>query len=478
MKERIKTILLFSLVGMSLFLTQKLWIQLPGRVVESLDTSDAYSTSYALSDMIAPNKYILNFGNKNHTLFYGDSKYHLWEDSKSILTQVLGSESVTTEEITKEQYLNFKEERSLVFYFPEEINTVLLAKTWDVKDPNIIADTIPNIDEVYVYLGTSDPFFVFSDKNQFVVVYENNINTSLLKKEFAKIEQSNNYDNYYSMREVYDIENDIYMPYNMETSLPTVYVSNEIATLDDNEKMEVANRFFNEDINYIREIVESNGSTIYLYDKKSLKLNINGTLEYFHALQDKVPESNLYISLSTAAEFIMEKASSYEGMYLSSIQDIESDGNFGYRLTYKYRIRGIPVLLGNREFGDYIQIDVFNNHIRSYKLLTRREMELDLDNVINNRNILSSYDVLDKNYEFLVKEYLTYNNIIIDSIDGYLEDETLRDEILSSIEDVSLAYYDPNLKDKSEKLIGVWIVSINEKIYAFNVYSGNLVFER
>jgi hypothetical protein len=165
-------------------------------------------------------------------------------------------------------------------------------------------------------------------------------------------------------------------------------------------------------------------------------------------------------------------------MYLSSIQDIESDGSFGYRLTYKYRIRGIPVLLGNREFGDYIQIDVFNNHIRSYKLLTRREMELDLDNVINNRNILSSYDVLDKNYEFLVKEYLTYNNIKIDSIDAYLDDEILRDEILSSIEDVSLAYYDPNLKDKSEKLIGVWIISINEKIYAFNVYSGNLVFER
>src|SRR5690606_36099068 len=141
------------------------------------------------------------------------------------------------------------------------------------------------------------------------------------------------------------------------------------------------------------------------------KLNINGTLEYFHALEDKVPERNLYISLTTAAEFIMQNTSLNKGMYLSSIQYIQSDGNLACRLTYKYRIRGIPVLLGNREFGDYIQIDVFNNHVRPYKLLTRREKELDLDTAISNRNILSSYDVLDKNYEFLVNEYLAFNNI-------------------------------------------------------------------
>jgi hypothetical protein len=50
--------------------------------------------------------------------------------------------------------------------------------------------------------------------------------------------------------------------------------------------------------------------------------------------------------------------------------------------------------------------------------------------------------------------------------------------VLSSIEDISLSYYDPNLKDKSEQLIGVWVIRLNGKEYAFNAYTGNLVFEK
>src|SRR5690606_2243199 len=112
------------------------------------------------------------------------------------------------------------------------------------------------------------------------------------------------------------------------------------------------------------EIVESNGSTIYVLNNRSLKLNVNGMLEYFHPLEESVVERNLYTSLSTAAQFITQKTTTVEGMYLTSIDQIQSDSNLGYRLTFKYRVRGIPVLLGNRDVGDYIQIEVFNNHIR------------------------------------------------------------------------------------------------------------------
>src|SRR5690606_6152594 len=154
-----------------------------------------------------------------------------------------------------------------------------------------------------VYLGTSEPFFVFSNNNQYIMAYDIKIDTNPLKEELLKIEQSYSYDRYYSMREIYRIENDIYIPYQVENKVPIVYVSNEIATLDDKQKDELAERFFNEDINYIREIVENNGSTIYMHGRRSLKLNINGTLEYFHPLEDKVPERNLYISLTTAANF-------------------------------------------------------------------------------------------------------------------------------------------------------------------------------
>ena len=473
MKERSKTILLFSLVCMSVFFTQKLWIQLPSEMFKVFEPKEVISDSYALSDMIAPNKYLLNFGEKKHTLEYDDSKYGVWDSSRIILTEILSSDTITVQEITKDEYLRHREDRSIVFNFPEVINTYILAKTWDVKAPNIIADTIPNIDDIYIYLGSGNPFFVFSGENKYLEVHDNTINNVILKDQLAEIENTKDYDYYYSLKETYEIDNDIYIPYEMKNKLSIAYVSNEIPTLEAAEKSDLAERFFVKDIDYIREIVEGNGSTIYVYDNRVLKLNVNGTIEYFHALEENSSKRNLYMSLSTVADFITQKISSQKGMYLASIEDIESENNQGYRLTFRYRIRGIPVLLGNREVGDYIQIEVFNNHIKSYKQLTRREMDMDLNALIESKKMLSSGEVLDKNYDFLESKYLQINNKTKEEIG-----ENILREVLSTIDDITLSYYDPNLKDKSEKLIGVWVIRADERIYAFNVFTGNLVFER
>lgn len=473
MKERSKTILLFSLVCMSVFFTQKLWIQLPGEMFRVFEPTEVISDSYALSDMIAPNEYLINFGQKKHTLGYDDSKYGVWNNSRRVLTEILGSDTITVQEITKDQYLNHQEERSLVFHFPEVINTYILAKTWDVKDPNIIADTIPNIDDIYIYLGNGNPFFVFSGENKYLAVHDKTINNVVLKDQLVEIENTKDYDYYYSMKETYGIDNDIYIPYEMKNKLSTAYVSNEIPTLEAHEKSDLAERFFMKDIDYIREIVEGNGSTIYVYDNRVLKLNINGTIEYFHALEENSSKRNLYLSLSTVADFITQKINSQKGMYLASIEDIESENNLGYRLTFKYRIRGIPVLLGNREVGDYIQIEVFNNHIRSYKQLTRKEMDMDFNTIIDNRKMLSSFDALDIYYDLLERKYLQLNNKTKEEIG-----ENLVQEFLSSIDDITLSYYDPNLKDKNEKLIVVWAIRADNRVYGFDAYTGNLVFER
>ncbi len=471
MRERVKTILLFLLVFSSIYMTQKLWMQLPNQFLEDLSTNEAFSKSYVLSDMITPNKYLLNFGNTFHTILYYESQNSIWENSRAIVASILGSEDITIDEITKDQYLKFQEERSLVLYLPEQMNTYILAKMWNVKTPNDIADTIPNINEIYIYLGSKDPFFVFSDNTNFILVQNSSINNTLLKNDLTHIKESGNYNIYYSMREGYGIESDIYIPSEMKTTMPEVYVSNVLGSLDEDAKDRIAERFLDKSIDYIREIVEGNGSTFYVLNDKSLKLNANGTLEYFQPLEEKVTERNLYTSLSTVAEFITKKESTIEGMYLESIDEIESDSNEGYRLTFKYRISGIPVLLGNRDVDDYIEIEVFNNHIRSYKQLTRREMNQGINTSFEHRPLLS-FDVLDKNYEFLVKEYLIYNN------SDEVNEENIRNEVLGAIEDITLSYYDPNLKDKSEKLIGVWAIKLNGKTYAFNAYTGNLVFEK
>lgn len=476
MKERLKTFLLMSLVGISLLFTKRLWIELPNETFKIFkNQNEAYSTSYLLSDMIVPNKYLLNLNEKNHTLFYDDSKHGLWTTARSALTDSLGSKDTIVEDLSNEEFSTYNWRRSIVFYFPEKVNTYMLAKALNVKDPNIIVDTIPNIESIYIYLGKGDPFFVFSYQGRNVIIYNPSIDTIKIREQVLKIEEGDNINYYFSMKEkvaTNRINNDIYVPYDgMKNNLATVYVENEIRNLDEDKKEEMAEKFFNKSIDYIREIVENNGSTIYVYNQRVLKFNINGTLEYFQALEEVVKKRNLYESLNTAAEFISKNAGVTKGMYLAKVEEIKVDDNLGYNLTFRYRIRGIPVILGNEEVVDFVKIEVFNDHVRSYKHFIRRDMNKNLDSIPDGKKMLTSLDVINMNYDFIVERYLEENEII-------LEGELASEEVLSSIQDITLSYFDPCLKDIGDELIGVWVIRTAKGLYAFDVYNGALVYEK
>ncbi|MDR7854995.1 hypothetical protein [Tissierella sp.] len=475
MKERLKTFLLISMVVITLVLTKKLWIELPNAISDIFSNrEEAYSVSYLLSDMIIPNKYMLNFNENNHTFFYDDSSYGLWTNNRRTISNILGSKTIKTLDLSNDEFLTYDRKRSIIFYFPEKVNTYILAKALDVKDPNTIVDILPSVKSIYIYLGNEDPFFVLSDSEKNIAIYDQSIDVDKLKEQVLEIEEKKDHNYFFSMKEKYGINNEVYVPYEMQNNLPQIYVENEIRNLDDGEKKQMAEKFFNKDIDYIREIEESNGSTIYLYDQRVLKLNVNGTLEYFHSLEDIIKKRNLYESLSTSAEFISQKAGVTKGMYLSNIEDIEVDNNLGYRLSFKYRIRGIPVILGNEEVEGFVEIEVFNEHIRSYKHFIRKDMNKTVDNIIDGKKMLTSYKVIDMNYDFFTELYLEKNGIVLSEGQGLPPSE----EVLSIIQDVTLSYFDPCLKDIEDELIGVWAIRTVDNLYAFDVYNGSLVYEK
>lgn len=477
MKEKFKTFLLISLVSISLLLTRKLWMELPYELLNLFENRDkVYSTSYLLSDMIMPNKYLLNFSDKYHTLFYDDSKHGLWTNTQKILATTLGSEDIQIIDISGDEFSTYNWEPSIVFYFPEKINTYLLAKALDVKDPNLIVDTISHVKSIYIYLGNGDPFFVLSDEARHKIIYSSSIEVENIKKQFLAIEQDairqeKGYNFYYSLKDTYGADKDIYVPYEMKGTVPTVYVENQIRNLDIKGKREIAEKFFGKSIDYIREIVEGNESTIYEYNNKVLKLNVNGTVEYYHPLEETVRKRNLYESLVTAADFISKNAGITKGMYLDKFEEIRVDDSVGYNLTFKYRVRGLPVILGNEEVVDFIEIEVFNNHVRSYRHFIRKDMNKVVNNIQESKKMLHSFDIIDMNYDFLVEEYMKENKSVN-------KEEVALNEVLSFINDIDLSYFDPCLKDIEDELIPVWVIKTDNGLYAFSVYNGSLVYEK
>lgn len=470
--ERFKTILLLSLVIISLLLTRQIWIKSPYRTGLAFEDGKLDTDDYIRIDIIKPHKYLLNFNEDSHTIFHSDMNNNLWTSVHSSLVDILSSNNVKTEEISNEEFITYHDNRSIVFYFPEQYNTYILARFLDIPQPNDITEKIQKVDSIYIYLGKGEPYLVFSDKDFHLKIYESNLDLEYIKTKVGQIEKSNNITYYYPMRDSLNVNNDIYIPYKMSRAIPTVYVKNDINTDNIEDIRKIAEVFFQKDIDYIREIVENNGTVLYLYGDEVLKVSQNGFLEYYSPLEEQVPERNLYVSLVTASEFLSSNMEIPEDLYLDDIQEIESGGNLGYRFTFKYRIGGLPVILKNEEIEDFIQLEVFNKYIRSYKRFIREEMSVKSNNVIGNTEMLSAYEVISMNYDLIKNDYMVENNV------QAIDEDKLKEELLLNIEDISIAYLDPCENKVREKLIGVWILKTKNNVYAFDVYDGSLVIKK
>lgn len=470
--ERFKTILLLSLVIISLLLTRQIWIKSPYRTGLAFEDGNLDTDDYIRIDIIKPHKYLLNFNEDSHTIFHSDMNNNLWTSVHSSLVDILSSNNVKTEEISNEEFITYHDNRSIVFYFPEQYNTYILARFLDIPQPNDITEKIQKVDSIYIYLGKGEPYLVFSDKDFHLKIYESNLDFEYIKTRVGQIEKSNNITYYYPMRDSLNVNNDIYIPYKMSRAIPTVYVKNDINTDNIEDIRKIAEVFFQKDIDYIREIVENNGTVLYLYGDEVLKVSQNGFLEYYSPLEEQVPERNLYVSLVTASEFLSSNMEIPEDLYLDDIQEIESGGNLGYRFTFKYRIGGLPVILKNEEIEDFIQLEVFNKYIRSYKRFIREEMSVKSNNVIGNTEMLSAYEIISMNYDLIKNDYMVENNV------QAIDEDKLKEELLLNIEDISIAYLDPCENKVREKLIGVWILKMKNNVYAFDVYDGSLVIKK
>lgn len=471
-KERFKTILLLSLVCLSLYLVTKVWVEFPyGTSFDFQEEEIKELESYLSIDLIRPNKYLVNFNEDSHTIFYSDIDNNLWTTAYSSLASILSSDEVETEEISKEEYISYHDKRSIVFYFPEQFNVYILARFLDVPQPNDIVEKIQEVDSIYFHLGNDEPFLILSKEDFHLKIFEPTIKLEALKSKISAMENIGNITYYYPMRDTVDVNNNIYIPVKMSKSIPVVYVENEINTDNIEDLRNIAELFFQKDIDYIREIVENNGSVIYLHDDKVLKINYRGFLEYIAPLEETVNERNLYISLVTASDFLFSNLALPKNLYLSKIEEIESGENLGYRFTFKYRIGGLPVILKSDVVEDFIQLEVFNKYVTNYKRFIRRQMD-GTYNAMDNRVMLSAYDIINMNYELIRQDHIAKYNIQDE------DEEFIKKEILSRIEDIYIAYVDPCENKTGERLIGVWILKMEDYIYAFDVYNGNLVVKK
>ncbi|WP_069650726.1 two-component system activity regulator YycH [Caloranaerobacter ferrireducens] len=466
-RERSKAFLLVSLVLISIFLTQQLWVQFPFTFIPSFseDKDKGIGYNYILSDVISPEKYLINFGG-NYTILYSGDRYDLWLKTRSYLKGIFQKEDLSYKEIDEREIIKNDVKKSINLFFTEDIPIYMLVKVLNCKPSSSIYNSIKNVRNIYIYLGRN-PYIVLSNKTNHIKIYNIKVDTSILINTLDEIERENVLK-YYSIR-MWGIDKDVYIPINTSSLnyiIPYVYVNNEMNTESYLSMESVAKSFFGEDLEYARKIVETDGSVIFLYGQKGLKISKNGLIEYFNTLDENVTERNLFISLNKAVDFITSHLGWPEEAYLSSIEEIEYKGNKGYRFKFTYRVNNLTVYADKNKFSSPIEIEVFNKNVKSYKRYIRTISKVEYKKS-SKEKILPPEKVIEANLSMIKADVAKKNNLKIEQIDNFT--------ILSLIDDIELGYFDYCDKKYKQKLIGVWVIEVNGITYIFDMHDGKFV---
>lgn len=478
-KERIKTLFLVGLFLISIFLANEIWIELPSIFLPSFteDLDEEYN-KYSVSDIISPEKILVNFNTSSNTILYSDVDNNLWNEGKKIIIKLFESDKLEQEEIGIEEFRKYREVKSLDYYFPEEIHVHLLSKVIDANMPKYILDNIDSINDIHINLG-KDTFVVLSNGDKHIKLTATNIKVQKMRKIINDIGKET-YTKFVAFKDILPIENEVYIPINMNYKLPEIQVRKEIDVkkIKEEELDSIVEKFFDKDPNYVRRIEENNGTKIYIYNQQMLKIYNDGMIEYLNSLEKTVRNRELYKSLDKAINFISNHIGWPENAYLKSIEPIEKDNNKGYKFEFSYKVNGAEILFDKEEHSldQPIEIKVFNEQITSYKRYVKVQETTNSYN-INLERMLTLLETLEKknNLEYIKEEFKEYIKQNTDEDIESLSEIELNTRVLSAISDIYIGYRnsDDDWIYGNERLEPVWVIKIEgiDKKFQFDIYS-------
>lgn len=452
-KEILLNVSLIFLIFLTIVQASLLWIKIP-TLKNKPTTQEQYNTEDFFKEILKPKKLIINFGDTNHTVLYDFP--NTWNEYTEVVSSIfMQLDDSIINSISSDEYLNMQKEQSIVFVFDKELTGNLFLNLIG-KSPRSNSNSNIPIKEIYI------------SKNNIVIsnlkgIYKLKLN--LGKNPESIIENLNKYSTrkYNNLSELYGVSKNIYLPADKKISYKEIYYQDEISTMEKQYKNNLASRVLNQNIDYIREITQAN-ETIYVYEDRFLKILSSGMIIYENPENFEINEKNLYVSLKTAVSFISSKMGISNTITLDKIESIKHKTNYGYRFYFSFTENSIPVALSDKKIKNYISIDAYSDHIKSYKQLYRGS--------IQNPN-----EIHKETTEIPLEELINNNiNKFIEKNDEIIE----LNKILENIQDISFVYIDSLKKndDDKTKLLPAMKINYKDKELFFNLKNGKFIMER
>ncbi len=457
MKEFLKTLGIVFLSISSVFLILLNFGVKPENIfVEKTKPSGSliFDSSVIMADAVMPEYIGVNFQGGKHTVINNPRDSGVWADSIELLKSIFeekGKIIRSREIITMDIYKNFLNQESIVLFFNEDITPLTLLNSLGVEEPKDVVDDYEDIK--FIYISLIKNFIVIGEKTELNLLTLDHLEGEDLKKKIDNLFISG-YNPYVLGEEILGFNNPNYFPKISQHKVEIVRFENILKTLDDHNIENIVYSFFGKEVNYIREIKEEGSQTIYVDGSRLLKISEKGLISYYDPEQPPSKDRNLYISLENALAFISNNLGYDGSLYLKEIRPIEIQENQGFKMTFGKNSKGYKVELLDDDIVDYIEIDVFNEHVRRFSQFFRGEVPGSV-----------SYFEIDQTQELrpLIAVNLNYiNDRLFENPEEYITYE----EVLSKIRRAYVVYTDLG---EDENLGLAWKVEIDEEVFYFEI---------
>ncbi len=481
-KEKIKTLSIVVLFSITILLLYFLWEDSTSKEesfqFNAASIEDTNSQIMDIEKFLEPFRLRINFGGSKYTVLYtgfddiwdqlvtaycDSTQYELYIEDISLLqwNQILDYESVKFDFGSGIPYGSLRETIGANKTQTDEIIEVFTAIAYSRASP----------ESFFIYDGKNNKYYrIVSEK-----IYEN------ILEPLSEIENRDFFDKYYPINTFFGVENNNLMPHSLKNSIQEITGEQEIQYFEDEKINALAATFFGESFDFVRKIVETNGTVVYMYGygKKMLVVDTKGFLEYREEVDNVHYGTVSYLnSFSVAIDFVTNHGNwkTLKGTniypYLKESLSIEKNNKRGFRFTFGYRINGYPVSYqGNSKA---LVVEVLGNQVTYYsryilnqkdthQYMTNSEQELE-------SNMASTMNILTNSYPYIKEAYVQ---------DGYDFGEKINDEIFNEIVGfirmVDVGYFLPeeNQKDEEIQLIPSWIFKTDKYLFFFDARTGD-----
>lgn len=364
MRERIKTALLFFLIFFAIFLSSKLWLDFTGEKKVTLKTKEEEKVE--LKDYISAEKAIINFSKDKHTVLDNPGEQGLFQSFKGFFSDVFSRTDYRVSLISFDEYdRSVNNSKSVIFTFIDNFPLRLIARTYNLAEKNNFIDDTKNIKEVAILLYGGSAMFK-TDTNIYKVSGLKS-NFSLPNSIINNIELKPNLTYYYNASNILGKKTPLYIPYQDEFAsyiFDKYTIAHDFDILDRDNARSFAQKFFNKDFQYLKELEEKDFSKIYSYGDEVIKLKYDGSIEYFNPLKKKYTDRNLLKSIEAAIYFLKNYMHEDKDLKLSNIEEISNEDNLGYRISFDYYIDGMKINY-EKDSDYYASLDVFFDEVRT-----------------------------------------------------------------------------------------------------------------